>query len=107
MILKNENTFGGSDEREKKIQVTLGNYKGVEVKKAEIIITEEEVKAELERARQYAVTTQDKDGAAELGDEAVIDFVGYIDGEAFAGGDGTDFPLNLVPIRSFRDLKIS
>ena len=43
---------------EKKIQVTLGNYKGVEVKKAEIIITEEEVKAELERARQYAVTTQ-------------------------------------------------
>lgn len=42
---------------EKKIQVTLGNYKGVEVKKAEIIITEEEVKAELERARQYAVTT--------------------------------------------------
>lgn len=39
---------------EKKIQVTLGNYKGVEVKKAEIIITEEEVKAELERARQYA-----------------------------------------------------
>ena len=80
---------------EKKIQVTLGNYKGVEVKKAEIIITEEEVKAELERARQYAVTTQDKDGAAELGDEAVIDFVGYIDGEAFAGGDGTDFPLKL------------
>ena len=77
---------------EKKIQVTLGNYKGVEVKKAEIIITEEEVKAELERARQYAVTTQDKDGAAELGDEAVIDFVGYIDGEAFAGGD---FPLKL------------
>ena len=42
-----------------------------------------------------AVTTQDKDGAAELGDEAVIDFVGYIDGEAFAGGDGTDFPLKL------------
>ena len=80
---------------EKKIQVTLGNYKGVDVKKAEIIITEEEVKAELERARQYAVTTQDKDGAAELGDEAVIDFVGYIDGEAFAGGDGTDFPLKL------------
>ena len=58
-------------------------------------IQEEEVKAELERARQYAVTTQDKDGAAELGDEAVIDFVGYIDGEAFAGGDGTDFPLKL------------
>lgn len=80
---------------EKKIQVTLGNYKGVEVKKAEIIITEEEVKAELERARQYAVTSEDKDGAAELGDEAVIDFVGYIDGEAFAGGDGTDFPLKL------------
>ena len=80
---------------EKKIQVTLGNYKGVEVKKAKIIMTEEEVKAELERARQYAVTTQDKDGAAELGDEAVIDFVGYIDGEAFAGGDGTDFPLKL------------
>lgn len=81
---------------EQTIQVKLGNYKGVKVTKREVTVTEGEVLAELERARSYASTTRDKeDGIAKMGDQAVIDFVGYIDGEAFEGGDGTDYPLQL------------
>lgn len=80
---------------EKKIQIKIGTYKGVEVEETEIVVTEEELLKELENARNMAVKTETKEGAAELGDETVIDFVGYIDGEAFAGGDGTDYPLKL------------
>jgi trigger factor len=78
------------------IQVKLGNYKGIQVKKTEVVITDEEVQAELVRACQLAAKNVEKiDAPAEMGDETVIDFVGYIDGEAFEGGDGTDFPLKL------------
>lgn len=81
---------------EKTIQVKLAAYKGVQVKKREVTVTEGEVLAEMERARSYASTTVDKeDGSAVMGDQAVIDFVGYINGEAFEGGDGTDYPLVL------------
>ncbi len=81
---------------EKTFAVKLGNYKGIEVKKREVVVTEEEVAAELRRARTYASATADKsDGVAEMGDQVVIDFVGYINDEAFEGGDGTDYPLVL------------
>lgn len=81
---------------EKTIQVKLAAYKGVQVKKREVTVTEGEVLAEMERARSYASKTVDKeDGTAEMGDQLVIDFVGYINGEAFDGGDGTDYPLVL------------
>lgn len=81
---------------EKTIQVKLAAYKGVQVKRREVTVTESEVLAEMERARSYASKTADKsDGTAVMGDQVVIDFVGYINGEAFEGGDGTDYPLAL------------
>lgn len=79
-----------------KIQVELAEYKGVTVARRQAEVTEQEVLAELERARSYASITKDKDdGQAAMGDQAVIDFVGYIDDEPFEGGDGTDYPLVL------------
>ncbi len=81
---------------EKKVSVKLAEYKGVPVKKRSVEVTEQEVADELERARTYAATTRDKpDGEAEMGDQAVIDFVGYIDDMPFEGGDGADYPLVL------------
>ncbi len=81
---------------EKTIEITLAPYKGVRIKKKEVTVSEAEILAELERARSYASKTVDKtDGTAEMGDQVVIDFVGYINDEAFEGGDGTDYPLAL------------
>ncbi|MCD8046868.1 MAG: trigger factor [Clostridiales bacterium] len=80
----------------KTIQVKLAEYKGIEVRKREVTVTEQEILSEMERARTYASTTEDKsDGSAVMGDQAVIDFVGYIDDTPFEGGDGQDFPLTL------------
>lgn len=78
-----------------KIKVELGQYKGIQLPKAMVSVTEEEIMAELKRAQQMAGTKAKKDGAAETGDETLIDFVGYMDGVAFPGGDGREFPLVL------------
>ncbi len=78
-----------------KITVELGQYKGIQIPKAMISVTEEELMEELKRAQQMAGTKKAKDGAAETGDETLIDFVGYMDGVAFPGGDGKEFPLVL------------
>ncbi len=80
-----------------KLLKTLAPYKGVTVKARPVTVTEEEIASELQRARGYASRTEEKaEGAvAEMGDQAVIDFIGYINGEAFEGGDGTDYPLVL------------
>ncbi len=78
-----------------KIKVELGQYKGIEVPKANVEVTEAEVMEELKRAQQMAANKVAKEGPAETGDETVIDFIGYMDGVAFPGGDGIDFPLVL------------
>lgn len=78
-----------------KIKVELGQYKGVEIPKGMVSVTEEEIMEELKRAQQMASSKVKKDGPAETGDETLIDFVGYRDGVAFPGGAGTDFPLIL------------
>ncbi len=80
---------------ENTIQLKLGEYKGVQVKKQEITVTEAEIEAELRHAQERAARTEEKTGGAEMGDETVIDFVGYIDGEAFPGGEGSGYPLKL------------
>ena len=64
-----------------KPEVTLGDYKGVEVPKSEIAVTDEEVDVE--------------DRAAANGDITTIDFEGFVDGVAFEGGKGTDYALTL------------
>ncbi len=79
-----------------KPEVTLGQYKGVEVDKLEATVSAEEVDAEIKReqeanAREIVV----EDRAVKAGDITVIDFEGFVDGVAFAGGKGEDYPLTI------------
>ena len=77
-----------------KPEVTLGEYKGVEVKKAEAVVTDEDVENELTAARKKNGRLIDvEDGTIEDGDNPIIDFTGYIDDKTFDGGAGTDYPL--------------
>ena len=79
-----------------KPEVTLGEYKGVQVQKKSVEVTEEEVNDELARVReQNSRTIVVEDRAAQNGDMTVIDFEGFMDGVAFEGGKGTDYPLTL------------
>ena len=79
-----------------KPEVTLGEYKGVEVPKTEIVVTDEEVDAEIKKEQDKnsrTVTVEDR--AAANGDIATIDFEGFVDGVAFDGGKGSDYALTL------------
>ena len=79
-----------------KPEVTLGEYKGVQVEKKTVEVTEEELNAELDRVReQNSRTIVVEDRPAQDGDMTVIDFEGFVDGVAFEGGKGTDYPLTL------------
>ena len=77
--------------------ITLGEYKGVEVEKETLDITDEKVNAEIERLKEGAAKLKEveADAAAELNDVANIDFEGFIDGEAFEGGKAEGFDLTL------------
>lgn len=79
-----------------KPEVTLGEYKGVEIEKCDVKVTAEDVKAELEKVRDQnsrlvSVTTR---GVKDK-DQAIIDFEGFVDGVPFEGGKGTDYPLTI------------
>lgn len=76
-------------------EVTLGQYKGVEVEKVEVSITDEMVEAELDRMAQNVASTETVERAAENGDTANIDFEGFDNGVAFEGGKGENFDLVL------------
>ncbi len=77
-----------------KPEVTLGEYKGLEVEVAPVEVTEEEVAAELKREQENNSRTIDVDDRAVAeGDMVTLDFEGCVDGEAFEGGKGTDYPL--------------
>lgn len=76
-------------------EVTMGQYKGVEAEKADAEVSEDDVKEELDRLAQRASSTETVERAAALGDTVVIDFEGFVDGEAFEGGKGEDFSLKL------------
>lgn len=79
-----------------KPEVTLGEYRGLEVPKTETEVTEEEIAAELKKEQEKnsrTITVEDR--GAENGDIATIDFEGFVDGTAFEGGKGTDYPLTL------------
>ena len=79
-----------------KPEVTLGDYKGVEVPKSEIAVTDEEVDAEVKKEQDMnARTVAVEDRAAANGDITTIDFEGFVDGVAFEGGKGTDYALTL------------
>ena len=76
-------------------EVTLGQYKGLEVEKAEATVTDEQVDAELKRMQQNVASTETVERAAEMGDTANIDFEGFDNGVPFEGGKGDNFDLKL------------
>ncbi|WP_135553350.1 trigger factor [Paenibacillus cymbidii] len=79
-----------------KPEVTLGEYKGIEVPAASDEVTEEEVEAELKQMQQrHAELVVVEEGAAENGDLTVIDFEGFLDGVPFDGGKGENHSLEL------------
>ena len=76
-------------------EVTLGQYKGLEVEKAEVSVSDQQVQAELDRMAQNVASTETVDRAAQMGDTANIDFEGFDNGVPFEGGKGDNFDLKL------------
>ena len=79
-----------------KPEVTLGEYKGIEVEKKTAEITDEELQAEIDKVRESnsrMITVDDR--AVQDGDITTIDFEGFVDGEPFEGGKGEDYPLTI------------
>lgn len=76
-------------------EVTLGQYKGLEVEKAEATVTDEQVEAELNRMAENVASTETVDGPAQMGNTANIDFEGFEDGVPFEGGKGENHDLKL------------
>ncbi len=79
-----------------KPEVRLGKYKGVKVEKQSVAVTDEEIEKEIEKERESNARTVEVEGRAiENGDIATIDFEGFVDGEAFEGGKGENYPLTI------------
>lgn len=77
-----------------KPEVELGEYKGLEAKELDTTVSEEDIQAELTKMQEErAELVVKEDGTVEDGDTAVIDFEGFVDGVAFEGGKGTNYPL--------------
>ncbi|MBR4831250.1 MAG: trigger factor [Butyrivibrio sp.] len=76
--------------------VKLGKYKGVEVEKMDIDVTDKDVDAEIDKQRSTnARTIEVTDRAVQKDDIVTLDFEGFVDGVAFQGGKGTDYPLTI------------
>ena len=76
-------------------EVTLGDYKGLEVEKAEATVSDEQVQAELDRMAQNVASSEKVDRAAQMGDTVNIDFEGFDNGVPFDGGKGENHDLKL------------
>ena len=76
-------------------EVKLGQYKGLEVEKEEVNVTDEQVQAELDRMAQNVASTETVERPAKMGDTANIDFEGFDNGVPFEGGKGDNFDLKL------------
>ena len=76
-------------------EVTLGQYKGLEVEKAEAAVSDEQVQAELDRMAQNVASTETVERPAQMGDTANINFEGFDNGVPFEGGKGENFDLKL------------
>ncbi|MEE1342209.1 MAG: trigger factor [Lachnospiraceae bacterium] len=86
-----------------KPEVTLGDYKGIEVPKTDVTVTEEEIAEEISKVQdQNSRTITIEDRPVQDKDEVTIDFVGSVDGEEFEGGKGEDYPL-VIGSHSFID----
>ena len=80
-------------------EVTLGQYKGLEVEKAEATVTDAQVQAELDAMAKNVASTENVDRPAEMGDTANIDFEGFDNGVPFEGGKGENFDLKLGSVQ--------
>ena len=79
-----------------KPEVELGEYKGLEVKKTRVTVTKKEIEEQLANYQsQFAELSVKEDGKVAKGDTAVIDFEGFVDGVAFEGGKGENYPLEI------------
>ncbi len=78
-------------------EVTLGDYKGLTIEKKKISVTKKDVDDELTTLanKNAEMVVAELDAVAEKGDTVVIDFKGYVDGEAFDGGEASSFELEL------------
>ena len=76
-------------------EVTLGQYKGLEVPKREVKVEDSEIDAELNRMAERNARIETVDRAAENGDTVIIDFEGFVDGKPFQGGKAEDYSLTL------------
>ena len=86
-----------------KPEVTLGEYKGIEVEKAKPEVTDADVEAELKKVQeQNSRLVSVEDRAVADGDQTVIDFEGFVDGKAFEGGKADDYTL-VIGSHSFID----
>lgn len=77
-------------------EVTLGQYKGLEIAKVETEVTDEELEAELKKVQEQnarVITVEDR--PVQDKDDTVIDFEGFVDGVAFEGGKGENYPLTI------------
>ena len=76
--------------------VKLGKYKGIEVEKMDLDVTDDEVDAEIDKQRNMNARSIDvTDRAVKDGDTVSLDFEGFVDSVAFDGGKGTDYPLTI------------
>ncbi|MGN0432785.1 MAG: trigger factor [Lachnospiraceae bacterium] len=79
-----------------KPEVSLGKYKGLKVEKTDVTVTEEEINAQIEKERENSARTITiEDRPVKDGDITTLDFEGFVDGVAFEGGKGTDYPLTI------------
>ena len=79
-----------------KPEVVLGKYKGIEVEKADLSVTDEEIDAAINKERENnARTISVDDRAVKDGDMTVLDYNGFVDGETFDGGKGENYPLTI------------
>ncbi|MGI6608231.1 MAG: trigger factor [Erysipelotrichaceae bacterium] len=77
-------------------EVKLGNYKNIEYKQSKVSVTKKMVEEEIAKLQQNnSLEVLKEEGAVENGDIAIIDFEGFVDGEEFEGGKGTEYPLEI------------
>ena len=79
-----------------KPEVTIENYKGIEVEKKAVEVSEDEINAEIDKARdRNARFIQESEDAVKDGDTVTLDFEGFVDGVAFDGGKGENYELKI------------
>ena len=76
-------------------EVTLGEYKGFEIKKKAVEVSDKDVEKKLKEVRERFAELVEKRGKVAKGNTAVIDFEGFVDGVAFEGGKGENYPLEI------------